>query len=160
MSAVPMPVQPGADVVASYPSIARLFAVHGYARVDGETIDAFIAQPGHAMLVFLEDPLRIKESLDLAVIFPELARARPGRFAVGVLLPESARALQARFGFRRWPALVLLEDGRYVGAIDGLRDWDVYLEQLDALLAATPSRPPTVGIPVRSAQPSSGGCAA
>ena len=160
MSAVPMPVQPGADVVASYPSIARLFAVHGCAQIDGETIDSFIARPGHAMLVFLEDPLRIKESLDLAVILPELARARPGRFAVGVLLPEAARTLQARFGFHRWPALVLLKHGRYVGAIEGLRDWDVYLELLDGLLAAAPGRPPTVGIPVRGAQQSSGGCAA
>ena len=55
---------------------------------------------------------------------------------------------------------MLLKDGRYVGAIEGLRDWDVYLELLDGLLAAAPSRPPTVGIPVRGAEASSGGCSA
>ena len=59
------------------------------------------------MLVFTEDPLRIRETLDLAVIVPELARSFAGRFRVGVLLPEAARALQPRYGFRRWPALVM-----------------------------------------------------
>ena len=43
------------------------------------------------MLVFTEDPLRVRETLDIAVIVPELMRAFPGRFRVGVLLPEAAR---------------------------------------------------------------------
>ena len=160
MSSIPMPLQPNADVVASYPLIARLFSGHGYARLEAGDIDAFVAAPGHAVLVFLEDPMRIKETLDLAVIAPELARAFPGRFRVGVLVPEASRQAQARFGFHRWPALVILKDGRYVGAIDGLREWDVYREQLEKLLAAEPTRPPTVGIAVRSADERAGGCAA
>lgn len=160
MSTIPMPLQPGADVVASYPLIARLFGGHGYARLEAADIDAFVAPPGHALLVFLEDPMRIKETLDIAVIAPELARAFPGRFRVGVLLPEPARLAQARFGFHRWPALVLLKDGRYIGAIDGLREWDDYRERLEALLAAEPTRAPTVGIPVRAADERAGGCAA
>ena len=57
-------------------------------------------------------------------------------------------------------ALVLLADGRYVGAIDGLRNWDDYLETMKALLQAAPSRPPTVGIPVRVADGGGGHCAA
>ena len=46
--------------------------------------------------------MRFKETLDLAVIVPEIARAFPGRFAVGVLLPEAARAIAAAL---RLPAL-------------------------------------------------------
>jgi hydrogenase-1 operon protein HyaE len=63
-----------------------------------------------------------------------------------VLLPEAARLAQARFGFHHWPALVVLKDGRYVGAIDGLREWDVYRDQLESA-ARAPSRraPPTRG---------------
>jgi len=159
VSTIPMPLPLGADVVASYPLIARLFNGHGYARLDADGIDAFVAAPGHALLVFLEDPMRIKETLDLAVIAPELARAFPGRFRVGVLLPEAARLAQARFGFHHWPALVVLKDGRYVGAIDGLREWDVYRDQLEALLAAEPTRPLSVGIAVRAADERAGGCA-
>lgn len=160
MSTIPMPTPVGADVVASYPLIARLFSGHGYAQLQTDDIDAFVGQPGHALLLFLEDPMRIKETLDLAVIAPELVRAFPGTFRVGVLLPEAARLAQARYGFHRWPALVVLRDGRYVGAIDGLREWDVYLDQLKALLAAAPTRPPTIGIAVRAADERAGGCSA
>jgi len=156
MSTIPMPVQPGADIVASYPLVAQLFGRHGFTRVDGANFDAFASRPGHALLLFLEDPGRFKEMLDIAVIVPELMRAFPGRFAVGVLLPEAARRFQARYGFNHWQALVMLNDGRYVGVIEGLRDWEPYVEQLTALLAAAPTRPPTVGIPVRGAAPPTG----
>jgi hydrogenase-1 operon protein HyaE len=160
MSAIPMPVQPGADIVASCPLIAQLFSRHGCARLDREDVDAFLALPGHAMLVFTEDPVRFKETLDIAVIVPELQRAFAQRFRVGVLLPEAARTVQVRYGFARWPALVMLKDGQYVGAIDGLRNWDEYIERMKALLAAAPARPPSVGIAVHGTGAAPGGCAA
>jgi hydrogenase-1 operon protein HyaE len=109
---------------------------------------AFCARPGRTLLMFVDDPIRLRETLDLAVIVPELVRAFPQRFAVGVLLPTVAREFAGRFGFRRWPAFVMLADGEYVGAVDGLRDWDEYLAQTSALLEAAPTRPPGVGIAV------------
>ena len=147
MTTLPMPKAPGADP-RSYPMIDRLFSRHGYAEVRPDTIDAFARRPGHALLLFLEDPVRFKETLDLAVIVPEIARAFAGAFAVGVLLPEAAREVQPRYGFRRWPAFVMLKDGEYVGAVDGLRGWDEYGIEVARLLAAAPSRPPTIGIAV------------
>ena len=160
MSVVPMPVQPGADILASYPLVEQMFSRHGCTDVHADGFDAFAAMPGHALLVFTEDPMRFKETLDLAVIVPQLQRAFPGRFAVGVLLPEAARKVQPRYGFNRWPALVMLKDGQYVGAIDGLRNWDEYVEQMQSLLGAAPSRPPTVGIPVRGPGGAARSCAA
>jgi hydrogenase-1 operon protein HyaE len=159
MSAIPMPVQPGADILAAYPLVEQLFSRHGCTRVDADGIETFLARPGHALLVFTEDPMRYKETLDLAVIVPQLQRAFPGRFATGVLLPDAARQVQRRYGFNRWPTLVMLKDGQYVGAIDGLRNWDEYLDQMQALLSAAPSRPPTVGIPVRGPGGGAGSCA-
>lgn len=147
---IPMPLAPGADARA-WPLIAGLFSRHGYDDVRADNFDAYVHRPGATLLLFAEDPARFKETLDLAVIVPELARAFPGRFAVGVLLPEAARAVQPRYGFRRWPALVVVRDGEYVGAVDGLRNWDEYLTEIAALLAAGPSRPPTVGIAVKAA---------
>ena len=117
--------------------------------LDAETFDAWASQPGAAMVVFAEDPDRYKETLDLAVIVPELHAARAGAFRVALLPPAAARALAPRYGFARWPAFVMLRDGQYVGAVDGIRDWDVYIAELDRLLAAEPTRPPTVGIPVK-----------
>ena len=142
-----------------HPLIAQLFSKHGYTEVDAGSLDAFRQQSGHALLLFTEDPLRVRETLDLAVIVPELTRAFPQRFRVGVLLPEAARPLHARYGFRRWPAFVVLREGEYVGAIDGLRNWEEYLQEVARLLDAAPTRPPTVGIAVQTAG-SASSCAA
>lgn len=141
---------PAAARVGSHPLIERLLAQPGCVEVDAATLDAFAHATGHALLVFLEDPKRYKETLDLAVIVPELAAAFRGRFTVGVLRPEAARAVHPRYGFRRWPAVVLLKDGRYVGAVDGLRAWGDYMTEVARLLAAPPARPPGFEIPVRA----------
>lgn len=134
-----------------HPLLEQLVSRHGFTTVDADSIDDFAGAPGHAMLVFTEDPVRYKETLDLAVIAPEIVRAFPERFRVGVLLPDTARKAAPRFGFARWPALVVLKDGAYVGAIDGLRNWDEYLEETARLLTSEPARPPSVGIAVKSA---------
>ena len=154
---IAMPLAAGADA-RLYPLIARLFSTHGYTEVLAGNFDAFSSRSGHTLLLFTEDPIRFKETLDLAVIVPELERAFPGRFAVGVLLPEAARAFHSRYGFRRWPAFVLLKDGQYVGAVDGLRDWDEYVGEVARLLEAPPVRPPTVGIAVKGAGEGPGAC--
>ncbi len=134
----------------SHPLIGRLLAQPAAVELTAATLDAFAREAGHALLVFLEDPVRYKETLDLAVIVPEIAAAFPGRFRVGVLLPDAARAVHPRFAFRRWPAVVLLQDGRYVGAVDGLRAWDEYVSEIVRLLAAPPMRAPGLAIPVHA----------
>jgi hydrogenase-1 operon protein HyaE len=128
-----MPVAAGADPRA-FPVIAQLFTKHGYAEVDAASVDALARHPGHTLLLFTEDPVRVRETLDLAVIVPEIDRAFAGRLRIGVLLPAAAREVQPRFAFRRWPAFVVLKDGRYVGAVDGLRDWEEYLAMVAGLL--------------------------
>ena len=141
-----------------HPLVEQLFTRHGCVEVTSDNIDAFVGRPGHVMLVFTEDPLRVRETLDIAVIVPQLMQAFPGRFRVGVLLPEAARALCARYGFRRWPAFVVLRDGKHVGAVDGLRNWDEYMKYVAELLETTPKRPPTIGIPVKTAGGDAHGC--
>ncbi len=135
---------------ALHPLLARLLQRIDAPALEAGSVDSWADASGHALLVFTEDPVLYRETLDLAVIVPELVQAMPGRFRVGVLLPQAARAIASRYGFRRWPALVLLKSGRYVGAIDGLRDWREYRDELSRLLEAESSRPPTVGIPVAS----------
>ena len=136
---------------AVHPLVEQLFSRHGFLRVDADSIDAFAAVPGHAMIVFTEDPVRFKETLDLAVIAPEVARAFAGCFRVAALLPADARKVAPRYGFARWPALVVLKNGHYVGAIDGLRNWEEYVEEMQRLLTAEPTRAPSIGIAVKTA---------
>lgn len=140
-----------APATGLHPLLEQLVSRHGFTAVDADSTDDFIHGAGHAMLVFTEDPVRYKETLDLAVIAPEVARAFAGQFRVGVLYPDAARKVAPRFGFARWPALVILRDGAYVGAVDGLRNWDEYLNETQQLLTAEPTRPPSVGIAVKSA---------
>jgi len=135
-----------------HPLFARMVAQTGATLLhDAAAFDDWAGQPGAAMAVFAEDPDRFKETLDLAVIVPELHAAGRGAFRVALLPPAASRLLAPRFGFARWPAFVMLRDGHYLGAVDGIRDWDVYVAELQRLLAAAPSRPPSVGIPVRAA---------
>ena len=134
-----------------HPLLEQLVSRHGFTAVDADSIDDFIHAAGHAMLVFTEDPVRYKETLDLAVIAPEVARAFAGCFRLAALLPADARKVAPRYGFARWPALVVLKDGHYVGAIDGLRNWNEYIEETQRLLAAEPTRAPSIGIAVKTA---------
>ena len=142
-----------------HPLVAQLAARHGFAALSVGSFDGWANAPGRALVVFTEDPVRYKETLDLAVIAPEVVRAFPGVFRAGVLLPEAARAIAVRYGFRRWPALVVLDDGGYVGAIDGLRNWDEYLNEVARLATAAVTRPPSVGIAVRGPDEATGHCA-
>ena len=140
-----------------HPLIERLFSEYGFAEVTAQSFDAFVREPGHALLFFSEDPVKFRETLDLAVILPELHRAFDGRFRAGVLLPEASKKFHPRYGFRRWPAFVLLRDGQYLGAVDGVRNWDEYIGEVQRLLAAAPSRPPSIGVAVKSSE-TGGGC--
>jgi hydrogenase-1 operon protein HyaE len=141
-----------------HPLLAQLVDKHGFTDLRASNFDAFADAPGRALIAFTEDPVRFKETLDLAVIVPEIARAFGGAFRVGVLFPESARAIAARYGFRRWPALVMLADGRYVGAIDGLRNWDEYMTEIAELVVAPPTRPPSIGVAVAASDAGAVGC--
>lgn len=144
-----MPVNEQAQ--AMHPLMQRLVQETAADVLPADAVAAWADQPGLAMLVFAEDPERFKETLDIAVIVPELHAAAGRAFRVGLLPPAAARAVAPRYGFARWPAFVMLRDGQYLGAVDGIRDWDVYQAELSRLLAAAPSRPPSVGIAVRVA---------
>jgi len=131
--------------------LAFLQSRHGFSLLDGESFAAFVAQPGAALVLFAEDPAKVPETWDLTVILPEAVERMGVAVRVGILAPEAARVLAARYGIRIWPALLALRDGQYLGTIEGLKDWSGYVRLLPELLAAEPSRPPGIGIPVMNA---------
>ena len=116
------------------PLVTRLVEKHGAARLDEAGFETFAAAPSKTALFFTEDPVRFREVLDVAVILPELAAAASRRFRMGVLPPPLANAKAATYGVRRWPALVFLRDGLWLGNVEGLRDWAEYLATVNALL--------------------------
>lgn len=137
-------------MTAPHPLIARLIDDFGYPHLAGSDLAAFTDAPGDAVLFCAGDPVQYPEALDVAVVLPELLRAFPGRLRAGVVTAEQAPALQARFGFNRWPTLVFLRGGEYVGMLSGIQDWSVYLARIRELLDAAPSRPLSIGILVSS----------
>ena len=63
------------------PDTARLLTLfashvrqHGWQAPGAASFDAFVAQPGLAVLVFSDDPRRVPECWDVAVILPDLAK--------------------------------------------------------------------------------------
>jgi hydrogenase-1 operon protein HyaE len=132
----------------THPLIHRLTADPGSTPLDPDNLDAFCEAPGDRVIFCGGDPARYPECLDLAVILPELCRAFPGRFRVGVAGESLEPTLKARFGIARWPSLVFLRDGGYVGTIAGLQDWGVYLARMAGLLKTPAGRAPSLGVPI------------
>lgn len=128
----------------------RLSRQNGCTVLDAGSFDGFVSEPGESLILFTEDPQRVPETWDIAVILPELLRGLAKKPRVGLLQPADAHAVAARYGMRLWPALLALRGGAYLGVIEGLKDWGVYATQLPQLLAAQESRPPTVGIAVQT----------
>jgi len=121
---------------------------HGYTLLDRDGFDAFAAAPGAGLILFAEELQKIPETWDLMVILPELVVKLERPVRVGILAPETARLLAPRYGIRVWPALVALRDGGYLGVLEGLKDWSAYSRSLPEMLAAAPSRPPSIVIAV------------
>lgn len=131
-----------------HPLVERLLRDHGLPEVDVESVDAFLATPGDAVLFFTEDAKQYPESADVAVILPELLRTFGDRFRAAVAARASERALQKRFGFARWPALVFLRGGDVVGTITGMHDWDEFVGRVATLLES-PTRRETAAAEAR-----------
>lgn len=143
----------------SNPTLARLAqrfaaleAQYGHRNLaDAAAAVSFAAEPGTTLLFFADDPQRVPETWDLCVILPEVVKTLAPAPRVGLLAPAAARELAGRYGLTLWPAIVALRDGGYLGAVEGLKDWGVYLARLPELLAAPACRPPGIGIPVQAA---------
>jgi hydrogenase-1 operon protein HyaE len=136
--------------------LAVLHARYGYSLLDLDGYAAFAEAPGNTLILFTEDPAKVPETWDITVILPEVVTRMQADVRIGVLAPADARKLAARYGIRIWPALLGLRDGEYLGTIEGLKDWGVYVRLLPELLAAAPSRPPSIGIPVLDANAAAG----
>ncbi len=133
------------------PVMQRLVDQFGAARIDSDSLDAFLARPGERVLLLSGDPVQFPEGLDVAVVLPELRSAVGHAFEIGVVALEHQEAIARRYGSQRWPALVFLRDGQYVTTLAGMHDWTDYVKQVDQALALPVSRPPGIGIPLVSA---------
>jgi hydrogenase-1 operon protein HyaE len=114
--------------------------------VNEMSLEAFLLAHAHSVLFFSGDWERLAESNDVAVVLPELGRLAPG-LAAGVVERQAERALQLRYRFNKFPALIFLRGGGYLGCILGMRGWSEYGEEISGILARQVSEPPPYEFP-------------
>ncbi|GGB78720.1 hydrogenase expression/formation protein HupG [Marinobacterium zhoushanense] len=131
----------------THPLLEQLTSRYGYPRLEHESVDAFIEAQPFSVLFFAGNPSRFPESLDVAVILPELLKQFP-QLSAALVDPESEHRLQGRYNFNAWPTLVFLKQGRYLGALSRVHNWDEYRREIERILVTEPQRNPGIGIPV------------
>lgn len=124
-------------------ALRRMEDRHAFERICAASqVDSALAAGGYVVLLLTDDPQRSPESLDVAVVLPEalasLQLSARRLVADAQMSPELAR----RYGVQRYPAVVVLRDGAYLGTLSGILDWRPFLEQLGRLAMSAPSRPP------------------
>lgn len=146
-------LSPELDRSAHSPLLASIIARHAYAVVGEEDFDAIATSHPLSMLLVAGDWWRLAECDDLAVVVPELDKALGGHVGVLVAARDAERAMQRRFRFASFPALIFLREGQYLGAMEGIRDWSEYMNELPDMLGREPSDPPPFRMPSGCATP-------
>ena len=130
------------------PLLGAIIEKRGYRVVAADELDAVCGDLELAMLFLAGDHWRLAESDDVAVVLPELDRAFKGLVTPLIAARgEDERALQRRFRFSSYPALVFLRLGEYLGVVEGIRDWSEYLREIPEILTREPSPPPPFKMP-------------
>lgn len=140
-----------------HPLVQRLAEQTAGQDVRPDNVEAWEDAPGDAVLFFGGDPVRFPEALDVAVVLPELRAACGGHWRVGIVPREVEDAVARRYAVQRWPSLVFLRDGGYLGTVSGMQDWTDYLDDVRRVLAAAPGRRPAPTIAIHAA--AGGSCA-
>jgi len=108
-------------------------------------LDEFLARNPRALLFFSGDTAQRPEGLDVAVVVRELVTSYEGRLRVGFVDRRDETALMNRFGVVVTPAVVYVRDGQPAELVARMRDWPVFAQACDRLLAPGDAPAPTLG---------------
>ena len=117
--------------VDKHPAFQRLWGKEGFERLNEDNIKEFTGGPGLRLIVFADNPTTFKESIDMAVIAPEIAKVFQAYLSGrGFTDPQVGRAIASRLGLTRLPAVGFYRNGAWLGALQGLKNWDEYISGL------------------------------
>lgn len=121
------------------PLIAALSERYGLPTVDDTTIEAFLApaagEATHCLLFFTGDPASRSETLDVAVVMPEILATFQQRLRGAVVARAAETELASRFRVAVHPSLVVTRGPDPIAVLPKIRDWSEYMEKIDAALA-------------------------
>lgn len=109
-------------------------------------LDGFLERHPRALLFFTGDVARRPEGLDVAVVVRELLVSYRDRLVVGLVDRRDEAALMAKYGVVVTPAVVCVRDGQPTELVARMRDWPVFAQACDRLLAPADASPgPGIG---------------
>jgi hydrogenase-1 operon protein HyaE len=130
------------------PLIQALIDEHHYTLLTEDNVESLLQAHEEVVLFFTENPRHFPESNDVAVILPELMRQFGHRLTAAVVDESMERLLHKQYACNKWPALVFLRRGEYLGVITGMQNWSDFTGEIERILAATPGKVPDFTIPV------------
>ncbi len=129
------------------PLIRRLIDELNYPMLDESNFEEFIDSTDSCVLFLTEEPKLVPESNDVAVILPELVKRFP-TLTPAVVSTDYERTLRGRYNFTLFPSLIFLKQGRFLGTISKVQNWDDYVTQITDILSREPKPDPGIGTPV------------
>lgn len=104
-------------------------------------LDEFLADNAKALLFFTGDVGQRREGLDVAVVVRELLVSYAGKLRLGLVDRRDESTLMNEFGVVVTPAVVYVRDGQPVEVVARMRDWPVFAQACDRLLASPDTGP-------------------
>jgi len=129
------------------PLVDRLTNEFNYPTVTTETITEFLNENEFSVLFFTEDAKQFPETLDVAVVLPELMQIFP-QIKPAIIAREDEEHLKSQFNFYAWPALVFMRKTEHLETITKIQDWGVYLEKIKQILTTPSASPDGMSIPI------------
>ncbi|MCC5992963.1 MAG: hydrogenase accessory protein [Rhodobacteraceae bacterium] len=122
----------------SHPLLTRLTTEFGWPVLEAQDhLAAHLARPGLHCLFIPGDVRRNLETLDAAVILPELSQAFQGRFDCALVGDAIEAGLREATRVLKTPSFLFYDGDQFLGGIAKIRDWDDYLARIPQILAAT-----------------------
>ncbi|ARE40684.1 Hydrogenase maturation factor HoxO/HyaE [Rhodovulum sp. P5] len=119
----------------THPLIDRLHSELGWPRLASvAAVDDFTAAPGAHCLFVPGDPVRNLESADAAVILPELRQAFQNAFDCAIVDDAIEAEVRETYRALKTPGFLFFREGKYLGDIQKIRDWDDYLARVSHIL--------------------------
>ncbi len=115
-----------------------LLATSGCEVVSAATVDAFIGASGPSVLFLTGDTTQRPEAGDVAVVVREILRGHEGaQVRLGIVDRRDEASVMQRLGVVVLPAVVLIREGLVQEIIARMRDWQVYSQAFERLIAPT-----------------------
>lgn len=118
-----------------HPLLSRLIQDLNWPHLtDMASVEAHLAPPGIHCLFIPGDPVRNLETADAAVILPELHIAFQRSFDCALVGDAIEAKLRESHGVLKTPSFLFFSEGRMVGAVARIRDWDDYMARIPYIL--------------------------